>query len=157
MVKRCGSTLAIAMAGAAVASHASADFRVERGPDAPQASPPVETAPAAAPTPPPDSKPQGAPAESPLAKNNPDARDRGQAETGARFRLAAGFGQGVPLAFAARQIVPASVTVRFGRGVDRQAEVNWAGGRPWNRVLASAIAPLGLRMTTGSSTVLISR
>ena len=157
MTKRCRAILAIVMAGAAVAPGAHADFRVERESDVPQAPTPAETVPVAAPTPPPESKTPGASAVSLSARTSPDARDSGQMKTGAGFRLAAGFGQGVPLAFAARQIVPASVTVRFGRGVDQQVEVNWTGGRPWNRVLASAIAPLGLRMTTGPLTVLISR
>jgi hypothetical protein len=74
-----------------------------------------------------------------------------------RFRPAAGFGEGVPLAFAARQIVPPAMAVRFGPGVDPDSAVDWTGGAPWNRVLATAIAPLGLRLTVGATSALISR
>ena len=74
-----------------------------------------------------------------------------------RFKAAAGFGQGVPLAFAARQIVPSALAVRFGAGVDPDSAVDWTGGAPWNRVLAAAIAPLGLRLTVGATSALISR
>ena len=74
-----------------------------------------------------------------------------------RFKIAQGFGRDVPLAFAVRQIVPPGVAVQYGAGVDKAAIVTWTGGRPWNRVLASAIRPLGLRMTTGATTVTISR
>jgi hypothetical protein len=74
-----------------------------------------------------------------------------------RFRSAAGFGQGIPLAFAARQIVPPAMAVRFGPGVDPDSAVDWTGGAPWNRVLAAAIAPLGLRLTVSATAALISR
>jgi hypothetical protein len=74
-----------------------------------------------------------------------------------RFRSAAGFGQGVPLSFAARQIVPPAMAVKFGPGVDPESSVDWIGGRQWNRVLAAAIAPLGLRLTVGATSALISR
>ena len=74
-----------------------------------------------------------------------------------RFGAAAGFGRGVPLAFAARQIVPPALAVRFGPGVDPDSAVDWTGGAPWNRVLAAAIAPLGLRLTVGATAALISR
>ena len=74
-----------------------------------------------------------------------------------RFRTARGFGQAVPLRFAARQIVPATVSVRYGPGADPDAGVDWTGDAPWNRVLAAAVKPLGLRLTIGAQTVLISR
>ena len=74
-----------------------------------------------------------------------------------RFKVAQGFGNDVPMSFAARQIVPASVSVRFGKGVDPAAAVSWRGGAPWNRVLAAAVRPLGLQIFTGATTVLISR
>lgn len=50
--------------------------------------------------------------------------------------FARGFGRDVPLAFAARQIVPARLSVGFGRGVDPERHVNWQGGRPWPTVLS---------------------
>lgn len=74
-----------------------------------------------------------------------------------RFKVAQGFGNDVPMSFATRQIVPASVSVRFGKGVDPAAAVSWRGGAPWNRVLAAAVRPLGLQIFTGATTVLISR
>lgn len=74
-----------------------------------------------------------------------------------KFKITEGFGKDVSLKFAAKQIVPSGVTVLFGRGVDRGSPVNWSGGRPWNRALAAAIQPLGLRMTIGTKTVTISR
>lgn len=74
-----------------------------------------------------------------------------------RFRVAQGFGRSVSLGFAARQIVPPAVTVRFGAGVDPASTVDWSGGQPWNRVLAAAVQPLGLRIVTGTSSVLILR
>ena len=74
-----------------------------------------------------------------------------------RFHAAIGFGTDIPLAFAARQIVPAGVEVRYGAGIDEDVLVSWVGGRSWNRVLADAVAPLRLRITVGTRTVLISR
>jgi hypothetical protein len=60
--------------------------------------------------------------------------------------VAYGFGDRVPLAFAVRQIVPAGIHVTYGPGADRTALVDWRGGRGWNRVLAAAVKPLGLRL-----------
>lgn len=60
--------------------------------------------------------------------------------------LARGFGHQVPLAFAVRQIVPATVKVHFALAVDQTTPVDWKGGRPWNAVLWSAIHPLGLHL-----------
>ena len=60
--------------------------------------------------------------------------------------LAQGFGDAVPLRFALRQIVPARATVRLAEGVDPDLPVDWRGGRRWDRVLADAVAPLGLRL-----------
>lgn len=73
-----------------------------------------------------------------------------------RFLVAHGFGRQVPLSFAIRQIVPHTTVVRFGPGVELAALVTWSGGRPWNRVLASALRPLRLRMTTAANSVTIS-
>lgn len=71
--------------------------------------------------------------------------------------VAHGFGRRVPLAFAARQIVPARVKVTFGAGVDPEAPVDWTGGRPWDRALRAAVKPLGLRVVVGWMTVSIVR
>jgi hypothetical protein len=62
------------------------------------------------------------------------------------FFMAYGFGDNIPLAFAARQIVPKAVKVTYGPGADPGALVTWKGGAPWNRVLLAAVHRLGLRL-----------
>ena len=62
----------------------------------------------------------------------------------------------MPLSFAARQIVPRNVTIRFGAGVDQTALVDWSGGRPWNLVMGAAVRPLHLHLTFNRTSVLIS-
>jgi hypothetical protein len=62
------------------------------------------------------------------------------------FKIAAGFGDRIPLSFAVRQIVPSDVRVTYGPGADPNAHVNWQGGEGWNRVLLAAVKPLGLRL-----------
>jgi len=84
-------------------------------------------------------------------------RDMRPAPPKSRFRVAQGFGRSVSLRFAVRQIVPPAVTVRFGVDVDPASPVTWSGGQPWNRVLAAAVQPLGLRIITGARSVLILR
>lgn len=88
---------------------------------------------------------------------NTDAAPADPVVTPPRFKLVKGFGRGVPLAFAIRQIVPARIVVRYGRGVDEDSLVDWSGNAPWNRVLAAAVRPLRLRVLTSASSVLISR
>jgi len=70
---------------------------------------------------------------------------------------AQGFGNDIPLDFAARQIVPSGMRVVYGPGVNPDEQVSWAGGKPWNRVLQDAIRPLQLRMTLARNTVTITR
>ena len=60
--------------------------------------------------------------------------------------IAHGFGNDVPLGFAARQIVPGRVKVTFGPGVDEAALVDWRGGRSWIDTLQAAVRPLGMRV-----------
>ena len=60
---------------------------------------------------------------------------------------ARGFGRDVPLDFAVRQLVPASMHVTYGATVDRQIRVSWQGGKPWQQVLHAVLVPLGLRVT----------
>lgn len=69
---------------------------------------------------------------------------------------ARGFGHAVPLSFAARQIVPRNVTIRFGADVDQSLPVDWTGGRPWNLVMGAAVKPLHLHLTFSATSVLIS-
>ena len=67
----------------------------------------------------------------------------------------AGFGARVPLRFAVRQIVPSSYEVAYGDAVDRDALVDWKGGKPWRATLADAVSPLGLTVSVAGSTVAI--
>ncbi len=62
------------------------------------------------------------------------------------WKLAIGFGNGVPLAFACRQIVPPAVKVTYGPGVNPAVLVNWKGGAGWNHVLRDTVKPLGLHL-----------
>ena len=63
-----------------------------------------------------------------------------------RFEMAYGFGDRIPLSFAVRQIVPPAVKVTYGPGADPNALVDWKGGQTWNRVMLTAVKPLGLRL-----------
>ena len=74
-----------------------------------------------------------------------------------KFKTATGYGNNVPLDFAARQIVPMSVRLRFAANVDRDALVTWRGNAPWNHVLTAALRPLGLRVLIGATEVTILR
>ena len=61
----------------------------------------------------------------------------------------------VPLSFAVRQIVPARFQVAFGETVNRDAPVDWKGGKPWRPTLSDAIRPLGLTVSVAGATVTI--
>jgi len=74
-----------------------------------------------------------------------------------RFKMARGFGDAVPIAFAVRQIVPAGVRVHYGTGIDPQSLVSWRGNQPWNQALAAAVRPLRLKIVAGTDIVLIAR
>ena len=80
---------------------------------------------------------------------------RVQAPVRLRVPLASGFGQQIPLSFAARQIVPASLSVSFAPDVDQDVLVDWSGGRPWNQVIAAVVQPLHLRAVVTARGVLI--
>lgn len=60
--------------------------------------------------------------------------------------LVQGFGAGIPLDFACRQIVPKTMRVVYGPGVDPQTPINWIGGHPWAAVLREALRPTGLTL-----------
>ncbi len=78
-------------------------------------------------------------------KNQPES---GQAlfSSSMRFKIANGFGNQVPLAFAVRQIVPHGFAVSYGPDTNADTLVSWKGGAPWNRVLLASVRPLGLRL-----------
>jgi hypothetical protein len=63
-----------------------------------------------------------------------------------RWKMAYGFGNNIPLAFACRQIVPPAVKVTYGPGVNPAIPVTWKGGDTWNHVLRDTVKPLGLRL-----------
>jgi hypothetical protein len=67
----------------------------------------------------------------------------------------AGFGDQVPLRFAVRQIVPARFQVAFGETVDRDARVDWKGGKPWRPTLSDALRLLGLTASVVGTAVTI--
>lgn len=88
------------------------------------------------------------PAPAPIIPSPPADRVPARRSAGPiAMPVAHGFGQQVPLAFAARQIVPPGIKTTFGPGVDQAALVDWSGGRPWIEVLRGAIQPLGLHVT----------
>jgi hypothetical protein len=60
------------------------------------------------------------------------------------FDVIEGFGADMPLALALQQIVPQGYAYSFGQGVNPGALVTWDGGKPWNQVIASMLAPLNL-------------
>ena len=70
-----------------------------------------------------------------------------------RAAIAPGFGDRVPLSFAVHQIVPATINVSYGAGVDPDALVDWRGGRSWRVVLADAVKPLGLRVVFAGTAI----
>lgn len=72
-----------------------------------------------------------------------------------RYSIAQGFGNGVPLSFAAKQIVPSAFQVTYRRGVNQNQLVSWFGGRPWNEVLWLALRQQGLHMAVLGRTVTI--
>lgn len=72
-----------------------------------------------------------------------------------RYSIARGFGNDVPLSFAAKQIVPPSFRVVYRTGVDPDARVTWTGGKPWNQALGAALRPLGLHMVLNGRTLTI--
>ena len=72
------------------------------------------------------------------------------------FTDAVGFGRDIPLALALQQIVPAGYSFAFTGGADAGTRVSWEGGRPWNIVLADALAPHGMVPAIAGNTVWVS-
>jgi len=80
-------------------------------------------------------------------------RAAGRTAPATHWKMAYGFGEQVPLDFACRQIVPRAVRVTYGPGARPDMVVSWKGGKPWNRTLAEAVAPLGLRLVINRTVV----
>ena len=102
------------------------------------------------------SGPAVSPAPAPERSSDPLAPRARPGKRPAEPAVADGFGNQVPLAFAARQIVPSSVKISFGPAVDPETVlVDWKGGRPWPDVLRSTLRLVGLQVTFRSDTVRI--
>jgi len=68
-----------------------------------------------------------------------------------RTPIARGFGEQIPLSFAVRQIVPPTIKIRIGRGIDPTTLVDWKGGHEWPTVLREAVRPLKLQLAVHPS------
>jgi hypothetical protein len=111
------------------------DFRIEGVPAPPaMAAAPAPRAPMAEP-------PDGAPTPRVPVRAHP--------------AVATGFGKDVPLEFAVRQVVPPAWHVAYAASVNRQTQVSWQGGRPWNETLNGILRPLGLHMKRSGRTLWI--
>lgn len=146
------SLAAILVSGSILAPVFPVEFRIlpaqEQGRASGATTTPIVQEPLANPgSPPPIAGPRPAPSASP----------RPTAPAPRPYPVSQGFGNDVPLSFAARQIVPAGIEVVFASDADRGASVTWQGGGPWNRTLQAAIRPLGLQMTYAAQRVTISR
>lgn len=70
------------------------------------------------------------------------------------FANVVGFGAEIPLALALGQIVPAEFSYSFAANVNPGLRISWDGGKPWNEVLNTALAPHNLRAdVTGTSII----
>lgn len=81
--------------------------------------------------------------------------DQDEANALPRFSIAHGFGNGVPLTFAVKQVVPSMFRVIYRNGVDQNQLTSWVGNRPWNQALGTALRQHGLRMVLIGRTVTI--
>ena len=95
------------------------------------------------------------PAPPPTAPMRPRPKPHPEIRPPAPDPALIGFGDKVPLRFAVRQIVPARFQVAFGETVNRDAPVDWKGGKPWRPTLSDAVRPLGLTVSVVGATVTI--
>lgn len=68
-----------------------------------------------------------------------------------------GFGEGIPVGSAARQITPQEYEVKFGAGVDEKAPISWSNASDWQTALSSAVSKKGLKATVSGNTVTIEK
>jgi hypothetical protein len=66
-----------------------------------------------------------------------------------------GFGSGIPLVLALREIVPPQYAYSFAPSVDAGARITWNGGKPWDVALSDALKPIGLGAEIAGTTVKI--
>jgi hypothetical protein len=91
--------------------------------------------------------PLAPPAPAATPKQRPQGAAPAPAPTTDGARSVEGFGSGVPLALALRQVVPPDYAFSFDPGMHAQMgkPVSWDGaGRPWPVVAGEMLAPLGL-------------
>lgn len=56
-----------------------------------------------------------------------------------------GFGSGIPMVMALRQIVPPTYRFSFDPGVDPGQRISWTGNKPWSQVVEDMAASQGLK------------
>lgn len=71
------------------------------------------------------------------------------------YAVAVGFGKGMPLPIALSQIIPSDYSLIYAEGVDVSQTVSWEGGKPWDQVLDSMLAPKNLTASIAGKTVQI--
>jgi len=73
------------------------------------------------------------------------------------YPLAVGFGSDLPMMTAIKQIIPEGYGLAFEAGVPTNMMMSWQGGRPWNDVLATVLAPHGLEARVQGNIVTITQ
>jgi hypothetical protein len=68
-----------------------------------------------------------------------------------------GFGSGLPMVMALRQIVPPHYRFSFGPGVDPGQRVNWQGGKVWSQIVSDVSSSKGLQSEIAGNVVAIRR
>ena len=67
-----------------------------------------------------------------------------------------GFGEDMPMAIALQQLAPPGFSFSFGDGVNPGTRVSWEGkGEPWDAVVKTMLAPLGLESVVRGQTIMI--
>jgi hypothetical protein len=68
-----------------------------------------------------------------------------------------GFGSGLPMVMALRQIVPAHYRFSFGPGVDPGQRVDWQGGKLWSQIVQDVAQSKGLQTEIAGNVVAVRR
>lgn len=71
------------------------------------------------------------------------------------FSVINGFGDDIPLDIALSQIIPGDYNYKLARGVDKNINVSWQGGEPWNVVLADLLYSQGLDYTINGKQIVV--
>lgn len=67
-----------------------------------------------------------------------------------------GFGDGITLVMAMRDIAPAQYQFSFGKEVNLSAPADWQGGRPWKAVMTDVLQAQGLRAAIYGQMIVVS-